>query len=365
MWISKLRSALVLFTVFAVLFSYSSELMAQRDRTSGRSRSAGDRTRSGRGSSRSGSSRSGGLSNKKRPSSKSGSTKLDPKDKKDEKDAKKKDEEAEAESGGMLASIKTFVRENKWTVLGGLGAALAAAGTFIFLSGKKKKDSGEFLEGLDEDTETDRKARRSRGGARSRSRAGSRSRSGSKSRSGKESKYSSTQIRAADVNERVGKGVEGQSIETDQEYALVVDEDALTAGLPEVDESTGNAYAPEEDIRENLAKKDFDSAYDAYCAQIDTAAVSEFHSDVEHQLSEHFLGARQFDKAARILEHHVATHAKRDIVPQVYFNLGYLHVLSKTYNKSRRFFKLYCENEADPQRVDRARGILQSLDSQS
>ena len=54
--------------------------------------------------------------------------------------------------------------------------------------------------------------------------------------------------------------------------------------------------------------------------------------------------------------------AKQDIKPEVYFNLGYVHVLQKTYNKSRRFLKLYVELEKNPQYVKRAQTILETLD---
>ena len=97
--------------------------------------------------------------------------------------------------------------------------------------------------------------------------------------------------------------------------------------------------------------------------QIETDGSSEFHDEVEHTLSEHFIRRSEFDKAARILEHHVATHSPEDVRAETYFNLGYLHVKTGTLKKSRRFFKLFVESNPEPVHAQRAERILQTLDS--
>lgn len=175
---------------------------------------------------------------------------------------------------------------------------------------------------------------------------------------GQRSRYSTTKIQARDVNDRLA--LDSTEVETDREYALVVDEEALKK--PEVDERTGQVYTDASEITKFLDERRFDEAYDTYTERLRGAEVVEFHSEVERTLSEHFLDSREFDKAARILEHHVATHAAADISPDTYFNLGYIHFFSQRAKKARRFLKLYVERENDPTRVERARRILDSLD---
>lgn len=179
--------------------------------------------------------------------------------------------------------------------------------------------------------------------------------------SGREKRYSTTKIQAREVNDRLA--LDSTEVETDREYALVVDEDALKK--PEVDERTGQVYADSADISELLADEKFEDAYDTYAERLRSAEIVEFHSEVEKTLSDHFLDSREFDKAARILEHHVATHAAADIAPDTYFNLGYIHFFNQRVKKSRRFLKLYLERESDPTRVNRARRILDALDESS
>ena len=175
------------------------------------------------------------------------------------------------------------------------------------------------------------------------------------------SRYSSTRIQAREVNDRLA--LDSTEVETDREYALVVDEDALKK--PDVDERTGQVYADSSEITGLLGNRRFDEAYDTYTEQLGSAEVVEFHTEVEKSLSDHFLDSREFDKAARILEHQVATHAAADIDPDTYFNLGYIHFFNQKVKKSRRFLKLYVERESQPARVDRARRILEALDETS
>jgi hypothetical protein len=245
--------------------------------------------------------------------------------------------------GGLVGWIK---RHAYW-VLGVLGAALIGILTWGFLAGGKKRRSGEaFLEAFDRDEAALEKG------------AGSRSK-------GDARKYSTTKIRAADVNARLSRTVSGTQVETDREYALVVDEEALKMPpLPEqIDSRTGKRFADDAAIRQALSEKDYGKAYATYLQTIDADGALEFQGDLELALSEHFLRAREFDKAARILEHHVATHAVEDVHPETYFNLGYIHLLTKTLNKSRRYLKLFVESKAEPKHVDRARRILKRIEN--
>jgi hypothetical protein len=240
---------------------------------------------------------------------------------------------------GLIAGMRAFVRENALWIFGGLGAGLAGALAWMFIAGKKKSSGAEdVLERLDDD---DRKARR---------------------RSRSADRFSSTRIRARDVQDRLGSTVGGTEIETDREYALVVEEGALHAEAPKLDAHTGRTYTPDREIREAIGKRDFAGAWQRYCELVDDDGSREFQDDVEFSLSEHFLREKEFGKAARILEHHVATHARQDIKPEVYFNLGYIHILRKTYNKSRRFLRLYMEVERSPKHRARAQGILDTLE---
>ena len=182
--------------------------------------------------------------------------------------------------------------------------------------------------------------------------------------SSSESRFSTTKIQAREVNDRLE--VDATEVETDREYALVVDEEALKKPAADnVDEHTRQMYADSSEIDKLLEARKFDDAYEAYVGRIQNTGIVEFHSEVEKSLSDHFLSTREFDKAARILEHHVATHAADDIATETYFNLGYVHFFNKKMNKSRRFLKLYVEREENPGRIDRARKILSVLEQSS
>ncbi|MCZ6791980.1 MAG: hypothetical protein O7J95_00030 [Planctomycetota bacterium] len=247
--------------------------------------------------------------------------------------------DAEKSEGGFLKGARSFIKSSYGWVLGLLGVAVAGVVGWMFLSGRTSRESGEFLEPLDREERSVR-------------------RSGRKSAA----RFSSTRIRASDVNARIGGTVEGTEIETDREYALVVEEEALKRPAPdEVDQRTGKTFVPDEDIRGLLDKRQYDAAYTEYRRRIEDDGESEFHDDLEYALSEHYLRRRDFRKAARVLEHHVATHAREDVHPRVYFNLGYIHVLTRTYNKSRRFFKLFIHSETDAEQVTRARNVLRNL----
>ncbi len=245
-------------------------------------------------------------------------------------------DKAPSKSDGGDTSITDFLRNYLWWIVG--VAAVAGVITLAWpLLAKRHGKKGEgFLRPLG--AELDR---------------GSKSSSG-----GRGTKFSSTQIRATDVESRIG-AVEGTKIETDREYALVVDEEALKVA---VDEKTGKTYAPDEAIRQSIASNAFENAYEEYRGQVEDDGSIEFREDVETALSEYFLHKKDYRKAARILEHHVATHGRADIQPRIYFNLGYIHVLTKTYNKSRRFFRLFIKTESNSEKIARAKDILRKID---
>lgn len=232
--------------------------------------------------------------------------------------------------------LVTFIKTNSLWILVILGVALAALLTWFLLGPQRKSTAQPFLEALESELLDEE---------------------GSK-------KYSSTKISAADVNRRLGGSVRETRIETDREYALVVDEEDLKMPpLPEeIDEHTGRQYADDKEIREFMEKKDFQQAYAEYSQRLEADAVTEFHGDLERTLGEYFIRKRDLEKAARILEHHVATHAAEDVDPEVYFNLGYIHVLTNTFNKSRRFLRLFVDSKAKSRHIDRAKAILQKLE---
>lgn len=249
--------------------------------------------------------------------------------------------EASASGGSLVQRLRRWVSANRVLVFGVLGALCVGGFVWLAIAGRRRGKGGEtFLEALDDEL--------SEGSATATT----------------PSAYSSTRIRAQDVNARLGGGtVEGERIETGREYALVVDEEAIRRPPPgEVDAHTGKEYAEDSAIRELLDRKQFEDAWDEYRSRVDLDGSVEFHSDLERALSEHFLQQRDLGKAAAVLEHHVATHASATVEPEVYFNLGYIHFLTKTFNKSRRFLRLYVKSDVEAEYKDRARAILQRLE---
>lgn len=249
-------------------------------------------------------------------------------------EAAAKEETAPPRSTGQR--IRSFIRNYYGWILAALAVALGGVVAWHFVAGRGKRGGSDYLATLDAQL------------------AGRTTPSSSR--------FSSTKIRASDVNDRLGAPVRGTEIETDREYALVVEEEALRRPLPgEIDERTGREYVNDAAIRNCLDEKDFDGAYGLYCGHLDEDGGAEFHGDVEKAMSEHFLRRRDFRKAAHILEHHVATHARESIDPEVYFNLGYIHFLTRTFNKSRRFLRLFVESEKNPRNAARAKSILTTL----
>ena len=242
-------------------------------------------------------------------------------------------------TGGFIGWLKDAIRSYALWIVLVLFACVAGVVTWMWIGGSSEQPLEEAFTPLDSEEKG----------------------SGSNQKS---TRYSTTKIKARDVNDRLEGGVEETQVETDREYALVVDEDALKSNrTEEIDEHTGHAYADSAEIERLLDNKEFDAAFKTYVRHIEVEGEAEFHSDIEKTLSEHFLQHREFDKAARVLEHHVATHAPEDVSSETYFNLGYIHFFNRTMNKSRRFLKLFVENAKDAQHVDRAKKILRTIDA--
>ena len=241
---------------------------------------------------------------------------------------KANDEEATAagdEEQSMVSKLVATIREHGVVILSVLVGLLIAVGAWAKIG--RKSDRGVSID----------PSRSSSGG------------------------HSSTRIRAADVNARLDE--EPDVVETDGEYALVVEEEALKMPpLPDgIDELTGRQYAESSDIRKLLEEKRFPEAYDCYMQRIARDTSLEFHSQLEHSLSEYFIRTRDFDKAANVLKHHVATHAGEEISADTYFNLGYVSVFRRRPDEGQRYFKLFAEKETDSARVERARRVIGQL----
>lgn len=251
---------------------------------------------------------------------------------------------AEGEGPTTLQAAVGFIRENARWILGGLGGLLVVVLAWALLASRGRKERGGepvFAElGLAE-----KSPRASQG-------------SGSQ-------RYSSTKIQASDVNSRVAKAVKTTEVETDREYALVVDEEALK--MPPLPEES-NAAAPGRVLEANaieklLATNNLTGAYEEYRRQVEAQQAGRFEGDLESRLGDRLLQARELAKATRVLERHVKTHANEGVPAQVYFNLGYAHFLNRSFPESRRYLKLFCKSESNPVYVARARKILQQLQS--
>ncbi|MBI4603413.1 MAG: hypothetical protein HY721_15785 [Planctomycetes bacterium] len=173
-------------------------------------------------------------------------------------------------------------------------------------------------------------------------------------------RYSSTKIQAADVNDRLSRTVKTTEVETDREYALVVDEEALKMPPVPEDPAVSRALDPAS-VRRLLDERNFAAAYDEYLRQIEAHAGTAYQGDLELALGEQLLRERHLEKAARVLEHHVATRSRTEVRPETYFNLGYIHFMQRTLTKSRRFLHIFCEVEKNPAYIERARKILAKM----
>jgi len=175
-------------------------------------------------------------------------------------------------------------------------------------------------------------------------------------------RFSSTKIQAADVKSRLAGAVKTTEVETDREYALVVDEEALKMPpLPEEAEEASRAGSAS--LEKLLTENDAEGAYAEYARRVQSDPKAEFDPALERSLSEHLIRSRKLAEAARVLEHHLRTHGAEEIHPDCYFNLGYIHFMQKTLKKSSRFLKLFVKVEKNPAHVERAMRILRRIES--
>ena len=233
------------------------------------------------------------------------------------------------------ASTAGWIRENLWLVLGvPLGAAVLGFSWF-FLVGRRRQGAGEDLFP----------------GSAEKSAAAEH---GSDTASGG---FSSTRIRAEDVKTRLSGSVVGEEVETDHDYALVVEEDALSA-TAELEEGS-----VDEVLATLLGREDFEAAYEIYSQHIEEDRSLRFDAGMEKELGEKLIRGGQDESAARVLEHHVETHPAEQIEAETYFNLGYLHYRAGHVDKSRKYFSLFVELEPNETRRDRASAILSAIDA--
>lgn len=261
-----------------------------------------------------------------------------------------------AANGGLASWLVSTIREYAIWILVGLGALLAGVLAWAVLGRKNGVGAGEdaFAElGL---------AQPSRAAAE---------KAEHKSRAGR--KFSSTRIRASEVKSKVQGRVTSSEVETDREYALVVDEDALKKPpLPEgseaprlTDSQIGRLPRPADTsrIQRHLESQDYEGAFEEYERQLSSSATVVVDAKMEQSLGSHFLKAQDLDKALKILEHHVTTAAPAEIEAEVFFNLGYIHFMRKAFGRSRKYLRRFVETETNPAYVERARRILNQIEA--
>jgi len=253
----------------------------------------------------------------------------------------------ELPSGSFVNRMVRFIKAYAIWIIVGLGCLLVALIVWTLLGNRGRKAPRE--DGLEE-----------LGLGR-----GADSKAAKAPAPGNKTRYSSTKIQKADVKAGLTGTVTTTQVETDREYALVVDEEALK--MPPVPEEAGEQPSrPQGDpkkIKELLQAKKHGAAYEDYEKQVKSNPATTFPGDIELALGETLMGAREFDKAARVLEHHVVTHRKEDVRAEAYFNLGYVHFMNRAFNKARRFFKLFLQVETNPEYVARAKKILEKMAS--
>lgn len=239
-------------------------------------------------------------------------------------------------SSRKSAGTAGWIRDNLWLVLGiPLGAAVLGFSWF-FLVGRRRQGAGEELfpgSGKKSAASDDADLDRASGG------------------------FSSTRIRAEDVKTRLSGSVVGEEVETDQDYALVVEEDALSA-TAELEEGS-----VEEVLATLLEGEDFEAAYEIYSQHVEEDRSVRFEVGMEKELGEKLIDGGQAESAARVLEHHVETHPADQIEAETYFNLGYLHYRASHLDKSRKYFRLFVELEPDEARRGRASSILAAIEA--
>ena len=233
---------------------------------------------------------------------------------------------AGSKSSGGVQGVIALVRQYAVWIVIGLVAVICGVVLWLFLSRSGSTGEDAFAE-LDEDDDVPMRSGSTRGGS--------------------SSGYSSTRISAREVNDRLA-GVDESEIETDKEYALVVDGDALVGDAPE--DTT--------DLHGLVEGGKFDEAYSLYLSRVKADASRRFDGEMETRLSEHFVAEKRYDDAARVLEHHISSRSADAVASDAYFNLGYVHFFGERLAKSREYFEMYVEHADDAARVDRAKKIL-------
>lgn len=177
-------------------------------------------------------------------------------------------------------------------------------------------------------------------------------------------RYSSTRIRKSDVVDRSGKSVTATEIETDREYALVVDEDALKLPPPPetpAEAPGATAAADPAKIRQLVDAKKYREAHAEYAKLVAGRSKTEIPADLEVGLAEGLLRLHEYAKAAAVLERHVGSRRGAQAKPETYFNLGYAEFMSRDFEKARRYFRQYVSLEPNPSLAERAKKVLEKL----
>lgn len=145
----------------------------------------------------------------------------------------------------------------------------------------------------------------------------------------------------------------------DSEYALVLEEDVLHG-----DEAPAEAEAADEPTFENLVQKgDYDSAYRHYERNLVSSNDDPVNPRAERALSYHYLSHGDFDRAENILTHHLRTQSSESLDPDAYFDMAYLAFKKNKLAQSKDFFRRYAELGQDPRLTERARTVLEKLES--
>lgn len=178
-------------------------------------------------------------------------------------------------------------------------------------------------------------------------------------------RYSSTRIRKSDVVDRSGKTVTETEIETDREYALVVDEDALKLPPPPETPAEAAGAAPAADpakIRDLVEKKKYREAHAEYAKLVGGRSKTEIPADLEVALADGLLRLHEYAKAAAVLERHVGPRRGAEAKPETYFNLGYAEFMCRDFEKARKHFRQYVSLERNPALAERAKKVLEKLE---
>lgn len=238
--------------------------------------------------------------------------------------------------------IRAFIRVNALWILVALFCTLAAALTWLFL-GMKGRKTDASLRSLGFEGGGDRMEEK------------------------RSHRYSSTKIQKSDITAGLSAKVTTMQVETDREYALVVDEEALKPPpLPEeARPDSGHGGGEAGRIRSLIDAGKYLPAFQAYAKQIAANPKEAFPDEVEYALGEGLMRANDLENAIRVLERYVSKRRGRPMNPLAFFNLGYMHFMRRSLQRSRRFFQLFVSTEKNPEYVERARRILAKIESAS